>query len=731
MGPWATFSWRTQAPGWRLWLATAIIAAGAFASLARALQEPSTGWRFGTGPDGHVVAQPVREGLPALDQVTALSSRNQPSGPQAGTTSVALGALHVIESAGIHNAYTDHNQFFEDHRRIWAVLHGHDVVIHHAGGQTRADVQPRGLDELGLRFWFPWAVGLLSLSVGLALWAYRPRDLAARCFLASSAGYAFGMLCTAAWGSRLLTQSPDFWPQLHVASHAATFAVGGALCILLWNRPNRLGGPWLPWAVVGVSAFSVMADGFQWVSTISQAFRLPVVLINALLGVLFFAQWRASRDDPARRAQLKWFGLLLLMGLSTVFVAYAVGATGRVVDIPQNYGLASVALLFLGLVPLVTRIGLFQLEAWWPRAWLWFVGGLMVIALDLVLLVALDLSAESALAVALALAGWLYFPLRQLAWRWLSHGALPDTREVLPQVLEIVAGGSADDAVQARRWRALWDSLFQPSDIEPAPPGLDAGIHDDGQRMVVQAAGLPALALGLPGRGSRLFSPADARRASEICQLVHQGLASHQAWEQGARAERQRIASDLHDDLGARLLSIAHTSESPRVADLAREALNDMRLAVRGLTVPAVDLDDAMARWRAEWVGRLAEAGVQVDWQGGDPPALRLGARLDVQLTRVLREAANNILRHSAATHCQVHFDWSDDALALTIVDGTKAADMATQAMTTAGEAARPAMITAGRGLAFMSRRIEGLGGRFAAHATADGFRLDIWLPLR
>ena len=54
--------------------------------------------------------------------------------------------------------------------------------------------------------------------------------------------------------------------------------------------------------------------------------------------------------------------------------------------------------------------------------------------------------------------------------------------------------------------------------------------------------------------------------------------------EQVTARERKRIAADLHDDLGAKLLTIVHTSESERIATLARDALEEMRLSVRGLT---------------------------------------------------------------------------------------------------------------------------------------------------
>lgn len=124
--------------------------------------------------------------------------------------------------------------------------------------------------------------------------------------------------------------------------------------------------------------------------------------------------------------------------------------------------------------------------------------------------------------------------------------------------------------------------------------------------------------------------------------------------EQVTEQERKRIAADLHDDLGAKLLTIVHTSESERISTLAREALEEMRLSVRGLTGRPVRLSDALGDWRAEVISRLAQAGIQGDWEGPDELPQTLSARAYVQTTRILREATSNIIKHSGATHCSV-----------------------------------------------------------------------------
>jgi two-component system, NarL family, sensor histidine kinase UhpB len=139
--------------------------------------------------------------------------------------------------------------------------------------------------------------------------------------------------------------------------------------------------------------------------------------------------------------------------------------------------------------------------------------------------------------------------------------------------------------------------------------------------------------------------------------------------EQVTERERKRIAGDLHDDLGAKLLTIVHTSDSERISSLAREALEEMRLSVRGLTGKPVRLADALGDWRAEFVSRLAQAGVEAEWVAPEDLPQTLSARAYVQTTRILREATSNIIKHSGASNCSVSAGISDGDFQLVVQD--------------------------------------------------------------
>ena len=190
--------------------------------------------------------------------------------------------------------------------------------------------------------------------------------------------------------------------------------------------------------------------------------------------------------------------------------------------------------------------------------------------------------------------------------------------------------------------------------------------------------------------------------------------------EQVTERERKRIAADLHDDLGAKLLTIVHTSESERISTLARGALEEMRLSVRGLTGRPVRLADALGDWRAETVSRLGQAGIEGEWRGPDDLPQTLSARAYVQTTRILREATSNIIKHSGASHCAVRCSIADGDFQLVIRDNGNGISHEVDAR-----------LDRGHGLASMKNRAKQLQGQCLVESGPGyGTVIRLTLPL-
>lgn len=130
-------------------------------------------------------------------------------------------------------------------------------------------------------------------------------------------------------------------------------------------------------------------------------------------------------------------------------------------------------------------------------------------------------------------------------------------------------------------------------------------------------------------------------------------------------AERQRIARDLHDTLGhtfsmialkselaERLVSadpVRSQAEMQQVQRVARQALTEMRQLVAGLHHVSAqeELQNAQLLLRT--------AGIEVQVVQDDSATSELvGSELDDVLGNCLRELVTNVVKHSAASHCQI-----------------------------------------------------------------------------
>ncbi|WAC74522.1 ATP-binding protein [Roseateles sp. SL47] len=267
-----------------------------------------------------------------------------------------------------------------------------------------------------------------------------------------------------------------------------------------------------------------------------------------------------------------------------------------------------------------------------------------------------------------------------------------------PATLALLAswwlGGQLLVAMGWHVWH-LWQDMFLPT-LEERYPRTDfivtCALLATGDLAVLAAWLLPGRGLtsvlaalcliGLGLQRVREFSRAltqaelqvlqgELRMQERIAELErHFDQVAEAKLEQVTERERKRIAADLHDDLGAKLLTIVHTSESDRISTLAREALEEMRLSVRGLTGKPVQLLDALGDWRAEVVSRLAQANILAEWKSpAEDIEHTFPARAYVQTTRILREAVSNIIKHSGATHCVVGCSAQDGYFSVVIQD--------------------------------------------------------------
>lgn len=129
-----------------------------------------------------------------------------------------------------------------------------------------------------------------------------------------------------------------------------------------------------------------------------------------------------------------------------------------------------------------------------------------------------------------------------------------------------------------------------------------------------------------------------------------------------ALKERDNLMRDLHDSLGARLISLVRlTEDSSRAQDLAQESLDELRFIAAPLRDEQCDLVLLLATFRERRLARHEADGFIVQWNIGsvdDLPVWNL--RQASEFLRILDELLGNTLKHGAGNTLTIALRESD-----------------------------------------------------------------------
>lgn len=319
----------------------------------------------------------------------------------------------------------------------------------------------------------------------------------------------------------------------------------------------------------------------------------------------------------------------------------------------------------------------------------------------------------------LTLAGVLVFVILYLT-AWWRRGALG-----LWCIIGIAAlgfiyfpynGGASAFVIYAAAFFAF---AFQPAMAFVCLGALLAGIGLESWILhLILWAWAPAMML-TAAIGAANIHAATQKRANTKLRLAHEEV-EHLA----KVAERERIARDLHDVLGHTLSVVILKSELAsklldrdverarteiaEVEQIARDALAEVRHAIRGYRAGSLAEEFARARSTLETAGVRVEAEVMEQRSG----STRLSAAQETVLALVVREAVTNIVRHSRAQNCRICFEQITGHYRVEIADDGRGGSK-----------------HEGNGLRGMRERVEALNGTMVRDSS-QGTRLTVTIPV-
>jgi signal transduction histidine kinase/ligand-binding sensor domain-containing protein len=197
---------------------------------------------------------------------------------------------------------------------------------------------------------------------------------------------------------------------------------------------------------------------------------------------------------------------------------------------------------------------------------------------------------------------------------------------------------------------------------------------------------------------------------------------------------RTRIATDLHDDIGANLSRIAVLSEVARndrrgdgggtsdqlasIARISRESVAAMSDIVWAINPKKDSLDDMVSRMRRFAGETLASCGVELDFHGPDHErGLKLDHETRRELFLIFKECVTNTVRHSGCSRAEVVLGVGGGRLVLALSDDGRGFD--------------PSRPSEGNGLESMRRRATALEGTFEVDsAPGRGTCVKVTVPL-
>jgi signal transduction histidine kinase len=590
------------------------------------------------------------------------------------------------------------------HDQLARALGGATVQLHFSDGSTESwRPTAGGIASLGLLFWLLAALALALYMVAMVVVLSRPSR--------SNLAYAVMAFCQA--GNLLF---------LAVESASELTLPGG---LAPWDLQARVAFDLLTGAAL-VHAFSRYPHRLPVAREVSVAAWGVVIALCAAngMGVLPHAWWWAQLGGAALGASaiglLTWSYRLEPHPFSVVL---------------RRFGIVNVAtwmLLTLTVALAGTQSGLQQtIVSVGPMIWYVFFSSILLLvpflsrsqqlmrefsllagvstvatALDLLFVAVFSFGQFTSLTLSLFLSLAAYSGARQWVLNHLLGSNMLTMERLFERLYRMAREVEANPQRTPHLLSRLLRELFEPLEAAIVQRSCSGSrIGGDGSTLLVPIPDLMAahpashgvVVIRYAHRGRRLFTPDDARLTDRIVEQLRRAVAFDKAVEQGRSEERARIAQDLHDDIGARLLTLMYKAPTPEMEDYVRHTLQDLKTLTRGLAAHSHRLSHAAAEWKADLTQRLLAVHCELVWSLNCDQDVDLGVVQWSALTRVLRELVTNVITHARATRVEIALQLERDRLDVLVRDNGLGRD--------------PKNWAQGLGLGGVRKRVKQLGG--------------------
>jgi signal transduction histidine kinase len=675
---------------------------------------PSPGFIAEPGEHGWRVKQVVRDaeqgGLPATWQGVTLTR----ACPADGTVAcVPLQPVWMSDSLTMPTVSAIRH-FVQSQQALWQLAsHPGQGVVFHAqgvplGAPTTAHVSMRAAREfINERYALILLAAVGVYSVGCAMLAFVRRTREVWMVFAMCAGFFVYMLARSWYTSRTWAQPEAAW---WLAIH--TFRVGVLCCgtatvLTLWKVRLHGRNTWMPTAFCALIALMVGLHSLGLIESSAWGYRYPTLGYLLMVPSIAINVWRTRRlGSPGERLRSRTSDVVLLMGFAPLVVTMPLWTFRP--DLPEISYLQNIA-LGLAAIPaiiIVARSTRYQLHEFWWRLWLVLAAAVVALVSASLMVLISGASAAMSLLLMLVLSSWVIYLLRG----WLERrliGAPPAIETFLPHLMGLQA--LQGDALESG-WLSLLKQVFGPQSVRVLSDQPDhVDLVEQGDGLILPALGaVPALQLTGASQFTRSFGRRDKQLAGSLHALAQLGLQARASFVAGAVQERRRIAADLHDDIGGKLLHLARMG-GPE-GTYARNTLDDLRTITRGLSAQPRLLTELLADIHFQLRQRAERASVELIWHTTLPTTEQttlVGSRQSTVLASVCSELMRNAMQHAGVGRVSLEVHVDTDHLRLVCVNDGAMTD--------------PLQWVSGLGTTSIRRRVHDLQGHCAWSSEHEG----------
>jgi signal transduction histidine kinase len=191
--------------------------------------------------------------------------------------------------------------------------------------------------------------------------------------------------------------------------------------------------------------------------------------------------------------------------------------------------------------------------------------------------------------------------------------------------------------------------------------------------------------------------------------------------DEAVRLERERFMRDMHDGLGAQLITSLKmaqrgTMSHETMSDVLQECLDELRFSIESLKPTSNDFLAVLGNYRYRLQPRLEAAGVTLNWRFEDIPDNSLSPQSILQTLRILNESVTNALKHGQTNRLDVTGILEPLKYTICIQDYGCGFDLQTH--------------HTGEGLQNMAQRAKNINADFSLESACTGTAVQLVLPL-